>query len=104
MKVELIKNCTYHASSYVFDHKRSDTRIQEVPDKLGEILINSDYFKELKEEVNEDELTKDCKSCICSECGNLTQCSKSICKACKFGKNDGTFDQWKKICDNFIES
>lgn len=49
MKVELTKNCVYHASSYVFDYKKKHTRVQEVSNKIGKVLIDSGYFQEVKE-------------------------------------------------------
>lgn len=55
IKVELIKDCTYHASSHVFDYKKKHTRVKEVSNKVGKILLDSGYFKEVKEEAGQIE-------------------------------------------------
>lgn len=61
IKVELIKNCIYHAPSHVFDYRDKNTKIQEVSNKLAKVLLESGYFKEVKEapdnntEKNQDE-------------------------------------------------
>lgn len=52
IKVELIKDCVYHASSYVFDYKKEHTRVQEISNKIGKVLLESDYFQEIKEEAD----------------------------------------------------
>lgn len=105
IKVKLTQDCIYHTSSCVFDYRKGYTKIQEVSNKLGKILLDSGYFEEVKEEAaNSDDLVKDCNSCICSKCASFKECSESICKACKLGEKDGTFDQWKGACENFKES
>lgn len=54
IKVELIKDCVYHASSYVFDYRKENTKVQEVSNKVGKALLDSDYFQEIKEEVKDE--------------------------------------------------
>ena len=54
IKVELIKDCVYHASSYVFDYRKENTKVQEVSNKVGKVLLDSGYFQEIKEDVKEE--------------------------------------------------
>lgn len=54
VKVELIKNCIYHAPSHVFDYRNKNTKIQEIDNKLAKILLESGYFKEVKEAPGND--------------------------------------------------
>ena len=107
VKVKLIKDCIYHVPSHVFDYRAEHTKTQKVSNKLGQILLNSGYFEEIKDETAgaDEEQTngEECKSCICTKCSNLKLCSESICKSCKHGKDNGTFDQCKQACDNFKE-
>lgn len=79
VKVKLIKDCIYHVPSHV--------------------LIKDETAGADEEQTNGEE----CKSCICTKCSNLKLCSESICKSCKHGKDNGTFDQCKQACDNFKE-
>lgn len=54
VKVELIKNCIYHAPSHVFDYRNDHTKIQEVDNKLAKVLLGSGYFKEVEEAPGND--------------------------------------------------
>lgn len=52
IKVELITDCVYHASSYVFDYRKENTKVQEVSNKIGKVLLESGHFQEIKEEAD----------------------------------------------------
>lgn len=57
IKVELITDCVYHASSYVFDYKKDNekdenSKVKSVPNKLAKILLDSGHFQEIKEEAD----------------------------------------------------
>lgn len=57
IKVELIKDCVYHASSYVFDYKKDNekdenSKVKTVPNKLAKILLDSGHFKKIEEEAD----------------------------------------------------